>query len=248
MDGCGPAPTPRLLLFRVNTGLMKLAGMFIAGCSLRRAVTVRSDSVIVRTLSRRKVIAVYFAALLAFAAILFVAAASPGPGIAAIVARVLGRGTEGALAFTAGLAVGDVVWLTCAVFGLAAVAQSFHGVFVALKFAGAAYLLWFAWKLWTAPVVTREITAAQTRERPAKLFLAGLALTLGDPKVVVFYLALLPTVLDLARVTALGYAELGGSRSACWLWCSPDSSSWPRGRAGCSRARARCASSTASPA
>lgn len=148
------------------------------------------------------------AALLAFAAILFVAAASPGPGIAAIVARVLGRGTDGAVAFTAGLAVGDVVWLTCAVFGLAAVAQSFHEVSVVLKFAGAAYLLWLAWKLWTAPVVAREIAATLPRERPGRLFLAGLAVTLGNPKVMVFYLALLPTVLDVAAVTALGYAEL----------------------------------------
>lgn len=147
-------------------------------------------------------------ALLAFAAVLFVAAASPGPGIAAIVARVLGRGTDGAIAFTAGLAIGDVVWLTCAIFGLAAIAQTFHGLFVVLKFAGAAYLLWLAYKLWTAPVVAREIAALAPREKPAKLFLAGLVVTLGNPKVMVFYLALLPTVLDVAAVTALGYAEL----------------------------------------
>lgn len=48
-------------------------------------------------------------ALPVFAGALFVAAASPGPGIAAIVARVLGSGTAGALAFTAGVAIGDVV-------------------------------------------------------------------------------------------------------------------------------------------
>ena len=60
------------------------------------------------------------AALLVFASALVVAAASPGPGIAAIVARVLGRGMRGAVAFTAGVALGDVVWLTIAVFGLAA--------------------------------------------------------------------------------------------------------------------------------
>ncbi len=148
------------------------------------------------------------AALLAFAAILFVAAASPGPAIAAVVARVLGRGTDGAVAFTAGLAIGDVVWLTCAIFGLAALAQSFHGLFVALKLVGAAYLLYLAWRLWTSPVVAHEIASRSAGESTAKLFLAGVALTLGNPKVMVFYLALLPTVLDVAAVTALGYAEL----------------------------------------
>jgi threonine/homoserine/homoserine lactone efflux protein len=75
------------------------------------------------------------AGLLVFATALFIAAASPGPGIAAIVARVLGRGTQGAVAFSAGLAIGDVVWLTFAIVGLAALAQSFHEVFLDQMFA-----------------------------------------------------------------------------------------------------------------
>jgi threonine/homoserine/homoserine lactone efflux protein len=139
---------------------------------------------------------------------LLISAAAPGPGIAAIVARVLGRGTRGAVAFTAGIAVGDVVWLTLAIVGLAALAQAFHGVFVAIKYAGAAYLLYLAYKLWTAPVEARDVQAAASDEHPVKLFVAGLAVTMGNPKVMVFYLALLPAILDLTRVTALGYAEL----------------------------------------
>ena len=91
-------------------------------------------------------------ALIVFASALFVAAASPGPGIAAIVARVLGLGMNGAVPFTAGVALGDVVWLTVAILGLAVVAQTFQGVFLAIKYAGVAYLLYLAWKLWTAPV------------------------------------------------------------------------------------------------
>ncbi len=148
------------------------------------------------------------AGLLVFATALFIAAASPGPGIAAIVARVLGRGTRGAVAFSAGVAVGDVVWLTFAIVGLAALAQAFHGVFLVIKSAGAAYLLYLGYKLWTAPVSATEVQADTSGEHPVKLFLAGLAVTMGNPKVMVFYLALLPTLLDLARVTVLGYAEL----------------------------------------
>lgn len=87
------------------------------------------------------------ASLLVFTGALFVAAASPGPGIAAIVARVLGGGMNGAVAFTAGVALGDVVWLTVAVLGLAVVAQTFQGVFLVIKYAGAAYLLYLAWRI-----------------------------------------------------------------------------------------------------
>ena len=149
------------------------------------------------------------AGLVLFGTALFIAAASPGPGIAAIVARVLGRGTRGAVAFSAGVAIGDVVWLTFAIVGLAALAQAFHGVFVAIKYAGAAYLLYLAYKLWTAPVRAQDVAPAEEAgENPLRLFIAGLAVTMGNPKVMVFYLALLPTLLDLARVTLLGYAEL----------------------------------------
>jgi len=149
-------------------------------------------------------------AILIFAGALFVAAASPGPGIAAIVARVLGRGTDGSVAFTAGVAIGDVVWLTLAVTGLAVLAQTFQAVFVAVKYAGAAYLLFLAWKLWTAPAAARDIAATTTRECQARLFLGGLAVTMGNPKVMVFYLALLPNLIDLRAIQPAGYAELVG--------------------------------------
>lgn len=149
--------------------------------------------------------------LLTFALALFVGAGTPGPGIAAIVARVLGRGTQGAIAFTAGVAIGDVVWLTLAVLGVAALAHTFSGVFLAIKYAGAAYLLYLAWKMWHAPVAApAEPMAAAPREKSWRLFLGGLSVTMGNPKVVVFYFALLPNLLDLQRVTALGYLEIVG--------------------------------------
>lgn len=146
--------------------------------------------------------------LLVFAVALFVAAASPGPGIAAIVARVLGRGTTGALAFTAGVAMGDIVWLTVAVTGLAALASTFQGVFAVVKYAGAAYLLYIAWKLWNAPAEAHELKADRPGEPPGRLFLAGLSVTMGNPKVMVFYLALLPSLIDMTALDGLGYAEL----------------------------------------
>ena len=145
--------------------------------------------------------------LIVFASALFIAAASPGPGIAAIVARVLGRGTSGALAFTAGVAIGDVVWLTFAVLCLSALAQAFHGVFEAVKYAGAAYLLWLAFRMWTAPVAVHALQEVAP-ERPLRLFLGGLAVTMGNPKVMVFYLALLPALVDVAGVTLVGWMEL----------------------------------------
>jgi threonine/homoserine/homoserine lactone efflux protein len=150
------------------------------------------------------------AALVLFAGTLLVAAASPGPGIAALVAQVVGKGPEGAASFAAGLILGDLVWLAVAILGLAVVAQTFHEVFLVIKYVGAGYLVYLAYRMWTAPVDARDIAAAPRRDGRLRLFFAGLAVTLGNPKVVAFYLALLPSLIDLTRVGLFGYVELAG--------------------------------------
>lgn len=145
--------------------------------------------------------------LLAFAVAFSIAAASPGPGMAAVVARGLGGGFRGAFPMVLGLVVGDIVYLSFAVFGLAAIAQTFGTLFLVIKYAGAAYLLYLAVKLWTAKPDPAAVTA-RVEEHWLRTLVAGLSLTLGNPKTMVFYLALLPTIVPLERLTALGFAEL----------------------------------------
>jgi threonine/homoserine/homoserine lactone efflux protein len=106
-----------------------------------------------------------------------------------------------------GLAIGELVWLTAAVLGLAFIAKTFGLAFLVLKYAGAAYLAYLAWKMWTAPAQAKDAPPPKA-EHPAKLFFAAVSLTLGNPKIMVFYLALLPNLIDLEAVTALGFAEL----------------------------------------
>ena len=145
--------------------------------------------------------------LLIFAGALLVASGSPGPSIAALVSRVITRGISGVLPFLLAMWVGEAIWLSLAVFGLAYVAQTFHLAFVVLKWAGVAYLAFLAWKMWTAPAEVAESDLPKA-DAPLKLFLAGMAVTLGNPKIMMFYLALLPTIVDLAAVTVTGWAEL----------------------------------------
>lgn len=145
-------------------------------------------------------------AFLSFAMVLLVAVISPGPAVAAILARVVARGTDGIVAFCAGLVLGDLIWLCCAMFGLAALAALFQPVFLIVKYCGAAYLLYLAWKLWTgagAPVASEPVSG-QGRQ----LFGAALLLSMGNPKVMLFYLALLPTLIDLTQLTLTDMVEL----------------------------------------
>lgn len=148
------------------------------------------------------------AALLVFASALAVASASPGPGIVALVARVIGNGAHGAAAYAAGFVIGDLVWLTVAILGLSVIAQQFSQVFLAIKYVGAAYLIYLAYRMWTSPVRRIDVAADTTPEGQGRLFLAGLALSLGNPKVMAFYVALLPSLIDTTRIGILGFAEL----------------------------------------
>jgi len=149
-----------------------------------------------------------FSSLLVFAAAYLMATASPGPGVAALVARVLARGTQGAPAFIAGFVVGDLVWFGIAATGLAVLAQSAAVLFLVLKYAGAGYLLFLAWKLWTAPAEPVDPSAAPVVEGGVRLFLAGLLITLGNPKVILFFVALLPSVIAIETITPAMFAEI----------------------------------------
>lgn len=145
-----------------------------------------------------------FYGLAVFMLVYALAVASPGPGVAAVVARALARGIGGAPAFIAGFLVGDLVWFALAAAGLAVLAHSAHTVFLAIRYLGAAYLLYLAWRLWTLPARALDGAQAPRRERRLQLFLGSLALTLGNPKTMVFFLAVLPTVVELSR---LGVSE-----------------------------------------
>ena len=146
-------------------------------------------------------------ALALFAAALFVNAGSPGPSIAALVARVISRGLGSVLPFLAAMWIGEALWLVAAVLGLGFVAQKFFLLFTVIKYAGVAYLLFLAWKMWTAPADVPSGDLPQD-DSSLRLFLTGMALTIGNPKIMVFYLALLPSLIDLNSVGAIGLAEL----------------------------------------
>jgi len=146
-------------------------------------------------------------ALLIFAGALALAAGSPGPSIAALVARVIARGYQGVLPFIAAMWIGEAIWLALAVFGLSVIAQTFHWAFLIIKYAGLAYLAYLAYKMWTAPVAVKQ-DELPNADSTFRLFLTGLAITLGNPKIMIFYMALLPTIVDLAHVSMIGWGEL----------------------------------------
>ena len=148
------------------------------------------------------------AGFIAYSGALALAAAIPGPGVTALVARALGSGFRSSLFMSLGLILGDLTYLTAVVLGLAIVAQSFGLVFLAIKWAGIAYLAWLAWSFWTSGITAATVEARKGKDGLLSSFLAGLTLTLGNPKTMIFYLAITPTILDLKAITLADYGSL----------------------------------------
>ncbi|MCJ2017884.1 LysE family translocator [Methylobacterium sp. E-065] len=144
---------------------------------------------------------------LAYALALGFAAAIPGPGVVALVARALASGFWAGMAFAVGLILGDLTYLAAAVLGLSRMAEALGDVFVVVRIGAGLYLGYLAVQLWRSAARTQTVTGRQG-DRPWASFLAGLTVTLANPKTIVFYLAVLPTLLDLRAVTRRDFATL----------------------------------------
>jgi threonine/homoserine/homoserine lactone efflux protein len=142
-------------------------------------------------------------ALATFAAAFLFFAASPGPDNVTIVARTVAQGAASGLAYGAGTCTGILIFLALAVFGLAVLADEMGMVMTVLRYGGAVYLIWTGIRLWTARPVVPEL---EPKPRPSVLgaYLTGVVLNLGNPKMPLFYVALLPNVVGTGLTAADG--------------------------------------------
>jgi threonine/homoserine/homoserine lactone efflux protein len=134
-----------------------------------------------------------------------IAVATPGPGVIAIIARALGSGFRACIPAVLGVLVGDLCVMSLSVFGLSLIAQTLGHFFLGVKIAGGLYLLYLGYKYWTSPV---EQTEAIVPTSAGRGFIAYLGLTLGNPKAIVFFVALLPLAINPRTVTLTGYLQL----------------------------------------
>lgn len=134
------------------------------------------------------------ASLTAFAAAFLVFAASPGPDNVTIMARTVSHGAAAGIAYGAGTVTGILIFLFLAVLGLSLVAEELCMAMTVLRYAGAAYLVWMGIRLWFAEPVPADHAVVTGRSGLAASFATGVLLNLGNPKMPLFYIALLPNV------------------------------------------------------
>lgn len=148
-----------------------------------------------------------FESAITFFIVIFIFAITPGPGTFALLARALTSGAWSCTSLAFGMTISDVIYLILACFGLAVIAEQFSWLFTIIRFAGAGYLLYLGWKMWTAPLPseTGHHSIRNDGYTMSKGLLQGFLISASNPKVIIFYIAFLPTIMD---VTALNYADI----------------------------------------
>ncbi|WP_110716840.1 LysE family translocator [Salinicola acroporae] len=137
---------------------------------------------------------------------IFLFAITPGPGVFALIATGMNAGFRRCLSMAAGMILSDVLYLLLATFGLATIAEHWGEVFGVIRILGALYLFYLGWKLWRAPVQSAEVASPGQSGGNLAGGAQGFLISASNPKVILFYIAFLPTFVDLER--------LGGSALA----------------------------------
>ena len=143
------------------------------------------------------------ASLLAYSGALALLVATPGPVVAALIARAATGGVRAAVPLAAGVAVGDVLWPLLAMLGIGVAAGIWADALTLLRFLGAAILVWMGLGMirQAEAAALRATAGGLARESGWAGFSAGLLVIAGNPKAILFYLGVLPGFFPMARLT-----------------------------------------------
>ncbi len=136
------------------------------------------------------VIAALFGAMVVLAFI-------PGVSVLAVSARSAAYGFTHGVFTTIGIVVGDIIFITIAIYGLSVLAELMGSRFVLVKYLGGAYLIWLGIALWRAKSNAGEVEG-NIESSLLSSFLTGLFITLADQKAILFYLGFFPAFFDLS--------------------------------------------------
>ena len=162
---------------------------------------------------------------------------TPGPAVLYIVTRSIDQGRRAGLVSMLGVHVGTLVHVAAAAVGLSAVLVASATAFTALKWLGAAYLVY----LGVRRILDRTATTTVASDRPRPLrraFLDGVLVNTLNPKTALFFLAFLPQFVDLSRgrpeaqILGLGllFVLLGTLTDGAYALSAGTAARWLRGR------------------
>lgn len=137
-----------------------------------------------------------------YAGALFILFLTPGPVWVALLARAMSGGFRAAWPLAMGVVVGDVIWPLVAILGVTWIVSVFEGFMLVLKWVACLTFLTMGYLLIKSAGKAIAKDSRLTRPGMWAGFVAGLAVILGNPKAVLFYMGVLPGFFDLTQLTA----------------------------------------------
>jgi threonine/homoserine/homoserine lactone efflux protein len=138
---------------------------------------------------------------LAFAAASAILVAIPGPTVLLVISYALSHGRKSTVATVLGVGLGDFTAMTASMAGLGAFLATSAALFTAIKWIGAAYLIYMGIRLWRAPVGQLVLKQADNGEekQPRRILFHAYVVTALNPKGILFFVAFLPQFFDTSR-------------------------------------------------
>ncbi|WP_067985757.1 LysE family translocator [Neptuniibacter pectenicola] len=143
---------------------------------------------------------------LSFLIAVFIFGITPGPGVFAILARALVNGSAACFMLALGMTISDILYLVAACYGLAVIATNWSELFTVIRIVGACYLLYLGWKMWHAPLYLTQTGQEEKSSSGFMGFSQGFLISASNPKVILFYIAFLPTFMDLTALDNIDIA------------------------------------------
>jgi threonine/homoserine/homoserine lactone efflux protein len=130
---------------------------------------------------------------------MIILAATPGPGVFASMAKAVTEGFKSSLFFIGGLALGDILFLIAALLGLSVIAKMLGSMFFLIRVIGGFYLIYLGFKIFRNTKI-QKLIGADAEETYKQSFMVGFLTTMGNPKPILFYASVLPTIIDVDKV------------------------------------------------
>jgi len=139
---------------------------------------------------------------LAFFIAIIIFSITPGPGVFALLARAMTQGAWSCFSLSLGMAVSDIIYLILACLGLAVIAEHWGIFFTLIRIVGALYLIYLGWKMWHDRSHLLKDSKNSIKRSELMSFVQGFLISASNPKVILFYIAFLPTFMDLTILTS----------------------------------------------
>jgi threonine efflux protein len=143
----------------------------------------------------------------------------PGPNFVAVAHKAVSGRRADALALVAGIVVVNLFWATCAILGIGIVFAVFPWFALAVKLAGAGYLIWFGLRLIVSAGVQAQAASGRSASSGFRAaFLQGVATNIANPKSIAFYAAVFSAVAPahVSLLTLLAMLATVGVTATCW--------------------------------